>query len=308
MVNYAEMTVDELIASLFRDEDRVSVEQIEAVITRGEEIAPRLREILADETYWYEGTAGDHFIVVHAITALAGMRDQEALPILMSMIEHAYFSDHTSAQSVLAAALAHYGPPAVDLYLDYITRLRGAYYDNQDFGHCRHIVAAALTQIVLEAEDVALFERVRDYIFATFRDPQEKDYIFLSYSVALPYIFDRERGLRVIKAAYGRRVISPAIAGPYNNLAAELRDPDSLHYYEIEADLLDFYQPDQIIARQKQRDEAQEEKLYWEPEHVVAPAGYAYSQSGAAVRTDKTGRNDPCPCGSGKKYKKCCGQ
>ena len=23
--------------------------------------------------------------------------------------------------------------------------------------------------------------------------------------------------------------------------------------------------------------------------------------------TPKTGRNDPCPCGSGKKYKKCCG-
>ncbi|NLB77381.1 MAG: hypothetical protein GX796_00625, partial [Clostridiaceae bacterium] len=25
-----------------------------------------------------------------------------------------------------------------------------------------------------------------------------------------------------------------------------------------------------------------------------------------AVST-KVGRNDPCPCGSGKKYKKCCG-
>ena len=24
--------------------------------------------------------------------------------------------------------------------------------------------------------------------------------------------------------------------------------------------------------------------------------------------TPKTGRNDPCPCGSGKKYKKCCGK
>ncbi|QVL47005.1 MAG: SEC-C domain-containing protein [Thiocapsa sp.] len=24
------------------------------------------------------------------------------------------------------------------------------------------------------------------------------------------------------------------------------------------------------------------------------------------VHTDKVGRNDPCPCGSGKKYKKCC--
>ncbi|MGB4418274.1 MAG: SEC-C metal-binding domain-containing protein [Bacillota bacterium] len=24
-------------------------------------------------------------------------------------------------------------------------------------------------------------------------------------------------------------------------------------------------------------------------------------------RVKKVGRNDPCPCGSGKKYKKCCG-
>ncbi|MBO5139557.1 MAG: SEC-C domain-containing protein, partial [Peptococcaceae bacterium] len=23
---------------------------------------------------------------------------------------------------------------------------------------------------------------------------------------------------------------------------------------------------------------------------------------------DKVGRNDPCPCGSGKKYKHCCGK
>lgn len=24
--------------------------------------------------------------------------------------------------------------------------------------------------------------------------------------------------------------------------------------------------------------------------------------------SDKPGRNDPCPCGSGKKFKKCCGK
>jgi preprotein translocase subunit SecA len=32
-----------------------------------------------------------------------------------------------------------------------------------------------------------------------------------------------------------------------------------------------------------------------------------YRQSKIAV-SSKVGRNDPCPCGSGKKYKKCCGQ
>ena len=26
------------------------------------------------------------------------------------------------------------------------------------------------------------------------------------------------------------------------------------------------------------------------------------------VKKDKVGRNDPCPCGSGKKYKNCCGR
>ncbi|MBQ1236828.1 MAG: SEC-C domain-containing protein, partial [Oscillospiraceae bacterium] len=26
------------------------------------------------------------------------------------------------------------------------------------------------------------------------------------------------------------------------------------------------------------------------------------------VRVKKVGRNDPCPCGSGKKYKHCCGR
>ena len=30
--------------------------------------------------------------------------------------------------------------------------------------------------------------------------------------------------------------------------------------------------------------------------------------SGTVVKEKKIGRNDPCPCGSGKKYKHCCGR
>ena len=30
--------------------------------------------------------------------------------------------------------------------------------------------------------------------------------------------------------------------------------------------------------------------------------------SGTVVKEKKVGRNDPCPCGSGKKYKQCCGR
>ena len=37
--------------------------------------------------------------------------------------------------------------------------------------------------------------------------------------------------------------------------------------------------------------------------------GKAEKKKPVTVRnTAKIGRNDPCPCGSGKKYKKCCGR
>ena len=34
----------------------------------------------------------------------------------------------------------------------------------------------------------------------------------------------------------------------------------------------------------------------------------AGSSSGGGRRIKKVGRNDPCPCGSGKKFKNCCGR
>ena len=44
------------------------------------------------------------------------------------------------------------------------------------------------------------------------------------------------------------------------------------------------------------------------PAHTVLEETKVSKQPVAAVRTgNKVGRNDPCPCGSGKKYKKCCG-
>jgi len=46
-------------------------------------------------------------------------------------------------------------------------------------------------------------------------------------------------------------------------------------------------------------------------EKVAEPVTASHGDSGprkpAARSSEKVGRNDPCPCGSGKKYKKCCG-
>jgi uncharacterized protein YecA (UPF0149 family) len=66
----------------------------------------------------------------------------------------------------------------------------------------------------------------------------------------------------------------------------------------------EFYTAAAIERRQERRekedprgdeDELEDEDLF--PEEPMAPY---------VRETPKAGRNDPCPCGSGKKYKKCC--
>jgi preprotein translocase subunit SecA len=61
-----------------------------------------------------------------------------------------------------------------------------------------------------------------------------------------------------------------------------------------QASMLDFTRN---IQRKKEREMAA----------LQFVGGEASSASKAPVRAAKVGRNEPCPCGSGKKYKKCCG-
>jgi len=43
--------------------------------------------------------------------------------------------------------------------------------------------------------------------------------------------------------------------------------------------------------------------------HFMSQRSAYTAQSGTFSRqTEKTGRNDPCPCGSGRKFKRCCGE
>lgn len=89
--------------------------------------------------------------------------------------------------------------------------------------------------------------------------------------------------------------------------------------FEMFKDLLDRikYETIRIIARVKVRqDEDVEAMEHQENKNVTyqhQSAGESSAQNDKKVETfvregEKVGRNDPCPCGSGKKYKKCCGQ
>ena len=71
-------------------------------------------------------------------------------------------------------------------------------------------------------------------------------------------------------------------------------DPEKLYYNMVEAKAEWLYglpQWEQLLPEEKKKELYKKQKA-----------------SGTIVKGPKIGRNDPCPCGSGKKYKKCCGK
>ena len=71
-------------------------------------------------------------------------------------------------------------------------------------------------------------------------------------------------------------------------------DVEKLYYNMVEARadwLYTLPQWDALLTEERRKELYKEQK-----------------KSGTVVKEKKVGRNDPCPCGSGKKYKFCCGK
>ena len=71
-------------------------------------------------------------------------------------------------------------------------------------------------------------------------------------------------------------------------------DPEKLYYNMVAAKadwLYNLPMWDQILTEERRKELYKQQKA-----------------SGTIVKGPKIGRNDPCPCGSGLKYKKCCGK
>ncbi len=306
MFNYTEMSTAELVDLLFKAEDRVKRGLIEELISRGEEAAAPLREIIKNEDYWYEGQDGDYWVVIHAITVLSAIRDEKALPDLIEMVPHAYISNHDDAVEILPAALSQFGEEAVEPYMNFVSEHRGAYRDNTDYSFCRNVFSAALTRIALENDEVR--EGVTGFLCHNFIDPLEDDGVFLSFSAAHPLALDRERGMTALREAFKRGVIEESIIGGFDQFIKFLDSPGTDAYDDLKRGLFDFYEPEVIRERQREKAKLEREKLGRDSGGNPVSAGYSISQKGSLVREEKIGRNDMCPCGSGKKYKKCCGK
>lgn len=308
MITYTDMSAAELVDQLINEAEKVGTGLIGALVERGEEAAELLRVQLSDEENWYEGSYGKYWIVQHALAVLSLMKDQKSLPLILEMLPHAYFADHEPAIDFYAAAIANFGAPAIPDCEEFIRKFRGAFQDNPDFSYCRYKVLLAMTLIARADESVR--RRVTDFVIDLYEDENEDDETFLSFSAPCPLALDPQRGLKAVEKAYQRGVMDDTINGTFDQLSHHWKAAPRKFLSDLDSPLNKiehFYSPKAIDAKVRSMKEPEDEKLYWGVPDLDLPTGFQFTEAGPLVNPVKIGRNDPCHCGSGKKYKKCCG-
>ena len=73
--------------------------------------------------------------------------------------------------------------------------------------------------------------------------------------------------------------------------------------YEIEGEALDHHE----VSKFRKSDEGRWYFIDGDSHTHREGEGHLHRPQTVQRESPKIGRNDPCPCGSGKKYKKCCG-
>jgi hypothetical protein len=114
----------------------------------------------------------------------------------------------------------------------------------------------------------------------------DSDFIGLAISDAVE-LRDPEL-LPSITILYKKKYVAESICGSLLHVARDMNAPPKPYYRKELLGITDRYH--KIITTWAGYTEENEKK----------------GSSPPPVLTAKTSRNDPCPCGSGKKYKKCC--
>ena len=109
MFDYPSLSTAALIDLLLTEADRVTTAHLDEIVRRGDEPLPRLREILLNEDYWYEGQRGEFWIERHVVTLLSRIGEPSILPDLLGQLMTGWFADYDWLLSHWGEALAGFG-------------------------------------------------------------------------------------------------------------------------------------------------------------------------------------------------------
>ncbi|MDO9257394.1 MAG: DUF1186 domain-containing protein [Bacteroidales bacterium] len=290
------------ILALYQSGIDIPHEQLEKIITLPrKQLIEDLEMLLSDAVnrYDYFNKMGweeeTHTFVLHSLFLLKEIDAVESLPKIFSFLENTYdfldfwLGDHkTDTLWQCFYRLGFENTPALKQFL----LMPGV--DT----YCKTAVSEALCQILLhnpERRNEIL--SVYSDVFTRFSEAASEDSIldsdFLGLSIGDTIDCDLHELLPIIQTLFNKGYVAIGINGTYTDVEQQFKKESSRNHKRNLLTIFELY--DYVLSSWAGYNEDNSDSEIFD---TVLPI-----QSVSV----KIGRNDPCPCGSGKKYKKCCG-
>ena len=279
---------------LVTEEDRLTRAAVDEFVARGERMLDPLTRILQSEEDWDQEGPG-FWRPVHAAFILGALGGEKAIPGLLAAQRHADAFDVDWVSEALPDMMAAIGLPAIDPLWH---RFETADAESHERFDCliglariaarnpdrRTEILNRLHSIGSDTNEVQEARLWAGCELLDFARPEDRDLLEELARIAMaagPYrlVFD----LKDVEKAYGPTPGKPSWIRPH---------------------WLEFYDAPEIEERQARWRKEDAESRLAEADRY-GPIDGPLDLDVAVPPT--AGRNDPCPCGSGKKFKKCCG-
>jgi hypothetical protein len=307
----AELSPSKLTDILIEGQDRVPRNVIDTCVRCGDAMTEYLRQLHEDDFLWLDNenepeeiADGIWWLRLHAAMILGQIPSEQAGLLLVEFMRRMSLKDDENLQDWLAG---QWSALFLNKPISVLPALRTLC---EDRGMDWYMRSNALDPLIAAASRQGgdALEQALAWL-AKIAGDESEDREFRLNTAALLLHFPRPQyrqlleELAALQSGWGihfdRQSIEQAYAGKY--LPPE---------WERFKTPLKFYEPEAITQRQiRWREEDEKERqliLSGNADYPNDPYDpYYYNEP--YLRTEpKIGRNDPCPCGSGKKYKKCC--
>lgn len=314
-IDYHSLSADELLTALEQAGRTPDLDLIRACLERREELTPGLLEMLVEGVD--EGWDPDDprcYREIHAGLLLITFREPAALPIIAEI-----FRDEKRENLIewFSTQLPAYGPAATQMVIDLLQ-------DDSAYDYARAAATEMLSAIALQhpGERERILEALRALL-----PPLEEDgtlalppdirfqEIWTWAASALADLQDTVSQPQIV-ALYKQGLIDGFVTGGLEDYLArfkpDARPPLAASY---KYDILKTYKG----LHQQAAWEAQWQAKAAQPAPASQPVptpstlptigdSQPVQHKQPARSGQKVGRNAPCPCGSGRKYKHCCGK
>jgi hypothetical protein len=291
------MDEEMLMVAVTSGSDALPLEVVMECASRSEAMVPLLRDHLENDIHWSdEVDESDWWGLLHAVLILGLIPGEASAQALLDAFRRITFDEHGDLYDWLSScwpALCRNKTGFTTTPMQQIAEDPGIRW----YARCQAIdcVLAAAEQ------DPSALEQAIDWLAAMCGNAVE-DFEFRVIAGHGLLHFPRERHRLLMEALVDLQRPGSLVDNAFNRddvqHAFDAGDRPEWHRFD---NPWSFYDPDEIERRQ-QRWRSEDRNPESDPYDPIV-----YGSAKPCLRKEsKVGRNDPCPCGSGKKYKKCC--